>query len=101
MKRKLLTGCSPHDSKNFDMALLFLLLKPKMHRRSIKEIQNASSTSKTYENGLSETEEQYLRRSLFGPDRGAVDSPSMNRLFKSTLELGYPQLGETLSSLNG
>ena len=67
-----------------------------MYRRGIKEFQNASSASKTYENGLSETEEQYLRRSLFGPDRGAVDSPSMNRLFKSTVELGYPQPGEPL-----
>lgn len=49
---------------------------------------------KTYETGLSKTEEQLLRRNFFGPNRGAVDSPGMTRLFKSTLELGYPQAGE-------
>lgn len=49
---------------------------------------------KTYEIGLSKTEEQLLRRNFFGPNRGAVDSPGMTRLFKSTLELGYPQAGE-------
>lgn len=81
----------PHDTKSFEIALLFLL-KPKIRRRSIKEIQTAIPAPKTYENGLSKTEEQLLRRNLFGPNRGAVDSPSMNRLFKSILELGYPQL---------
>lgn len=80
----------PHDTKNFEIALLFLL-KPKIRRRSIKEIENAFPASITYENGLSKIEEQLLRRDLFGPNRGAVDSPGMNRLFKSTLELGYPQ----------
>lgn len=54
-------------------------------------VHNAVPTPKAYEHGLSKTEEQMLRRSLFGPTRGAVDSPGMNRLFKSTLELGYPQ----------
>lgn len=63
----------------------------------MKEIENAIPASKTYENGLSKAEEQFLRRDLFGPDRGAVDSPSMTRLFKSTLELGYPQPGEPLT----
>ncbi|KAL9137457.1 MAG: hypothetical protein Q9175_001346 [Cornicularia normoerica] len=80
----------PHDTKNFELALLFLL-KPKVRRRSIKEVQNAIHTPKTYENGLSKTEAQLLRRNLFGPDRGAVSSSGMNRLFKSTLELAYPQ----------
>lgn len=91
-----LTVRSPHDSKNPEIALLFLL-KPKIRRRSIKEVQNAIPTPKEYENGLCKTEEQMLRLSLFGPNRGAVDTPGMNRLFKSTLELGYPQPGESIS----
>ena len=70
-----------------------------MRRRSIKEIENAIPASKTYENGLGKAEERFLRRNMFGPDRGAVDSPSMNRLFKSTLELGYPQPGKPLLSV--
>ena len=94
-----LTIGSPHDTKNFEIALLFLL-KPKIRRRGIKETQNAIPVAKTYEKGLPETEEQLLRRSLFGPSLGAVDSPGMNRLFKSTLELAYPQRGEP-SSIQG
>lgn len=94
--RQKLTFRSPHDTKNFEIALLFLL-KPKIRRRSIKEIGNAFPAPKTFESALSKTEEQLLRRNLFGPNRGAVDSPGMNRLFKSTLELGYPRPGEQRS----
>lgn len=93
---KLLRVYSPHDTKNFKIALLFLL-KPKLRRRSIKEIENAIPAFKTYGSGLGEAEDQFLRRNLFGQDRGAVDSPSMKRFFKSTLELGCPQSGELLS----
>ena len=91
----MLTVCSPHDTKNFEIALLFLL-KPKIRRRSNKVNQNTTSAQKTYRNGLSKTEEQLLRRNLFGPTRGAVDSPGMTRLFNSTLELAYPQPGKPL-----
>ena len=89
----LLTVCSPHDTKNFEIALLFLL-KPKLRRRNIKGIQSTIPTPNEYENGLCETGEQMLRLSLFGSNRGAVDTPGMNRLLKSTLELGFPQPGE-------
>ena len=51
----------------------------------------------TYKDGLSEMEKEILRSSLFGPFQGAVESPAMKRLFKSTLELGFPQAGELLS----
>lgn len=37
---------------------------------------------------------------MFGPDRGAVDSPEMNRLFKSTMELGFLQVGEAPSVIS-
>ena len=95
----MLTVCSPHDTKNFDIALLFLL-KPKIRRRSINVVQNATSAPKTYKNGLSKTEEQLLRRHLFGPIPEAMDSPGMARLFKSTLELGYPQPGKPLFTIS-
>ena len=95
----MLIVCSPHDTKNFDIALLFLL-KPKIRRRSTNMIQNATSAPKTYKNGLSKTEEQLLRRNLFGPIPEAVDSPDMARLFKSTLELGYPQPGKPLFTIS-
>ena len=95
----MLTVCSLRDTENFDIALLFLL-KPKMRRRSINVIRNATSAPKTYQNGLSKTEEQCLRRNLFGPMPEAVDSPGMARLFKSTLELGYPQPGKPLFTIS-
>ena len=95
----MLTVCSPHDTKNFNIALLFLL-KPKIQRRSIDVIQDATSAPKTYKNGLSKTEEQLLRRHLFGPTPEAMDSPGMARLFKSTLELGYPQPGKPLFTIS-
>ena len=95
----MLTVCSPHDTKNFDIALLFLL-KPKIRRRSINVVQNATSAPKTYKNGLSKTEEQLLRRHLFGPIPEAMDSPGMARLLKSTLELGYPQPGKPLFTIS-
>ena len=68
-----------------------------MRRRSIEENQTVMPACTAYEDGLSKTEEQLLRRNLYGPNGGAVDSPSLNRLFKSTLELGYPQPGEPVS----
>ena len=89
---------SPHDSKDFLIALLFIL-KPIIRRRDIKEIQNANTISKTYDNGLNRSEEHLLRRRLFGSDREAVASGAMNRLFRSTMELGYPQPGEPASTI--
>ena len=99
IQRKFLTVRSPYDTKRFETALLFLLLGCEICRKDIDEVQIAKAISTTYEIGLSKTEERILEYRLFGPDRGAVDSPSMKRLFKSTLELGYPQPGETLSMI--
>ena len=90
----MLTARSPKDPKNFEMALLFVFLKPVMRDRDIGEIQHTTPPNRDYANGLSWTEELFLRQELFGPDRGAVDSQRMNRLFESTLELGYPLVGE-------
>ena len=80
------------------MFLLFTL-KPIIRRRDIKETRSDFPVSTGYGNGLNKKAEQTLRRMMFGPDRGAVDSAGMKRLFKSTLELGIPQPGEQLSTI--
>ena len=87
---------SPHDKKNFGMAFLYLL-KPQYHQRMLDKANNFIPERDRYVNGLSTAEVEYLKRSLFGPDRGPEDSERMNRLFKSTLELGFPQPGESHS----
>lgn len=86
---------SPHDDKHFQLALLFLI-KPKLRRRSIRTLEESpADVNKSYEHGLSDREEQIIRYNMFGRDRGAVDTPGMNRLLKSTLELGYSQPGKS------
>lgn len=96
VEEKVLTVYSPRDTKNFATALLFLL-KPTIRRRSIEENQRKTTAPQAYNEGLSETEKQLLRRSLFGEIPEAAQTPGMARLFNSTLELGYPQPGKPVS----
>ena len=85
---------SPQDKKNFGMAFLYLL-KPHYQQRMFDKAKNSIPERDRYLDGLSTAEVEYLKRSLFGPDRGPEDYEHMNRLFKSTLELGFPQPGES------
>lgn len=75
---------------------LLILLKHKIRFRDIKANRSKSTASQAYEDGLSKTQEQLLRRSLFGAISEAVETPGMARLFKSALELAYPQPGKPL-----
>ena len=90
---------SPHDQKNFGMAFLHLL-KPLYQQRMFDKARNYIPERDRYVNGLSSAEVEYLKRMLFGPDRGPEDCERMNRLFKSTLELGFPQPGESYCRVN-
>ena len=89
---------SPQDKENFGMALLHLL-KPRHQQRMVDKTRNDKPERDRYVNGLSTGEVEYLKRMLFGPYRGPEDYVRINRLFKSTLELGCPQPGESHSQV--
>lgn len=89
---------SPNDKKNFGMGFVYLL-KPQFNQRILDKARNFMPERDRYVNGLSDAEVEYLKRSLFGPDRGPDNDESMSRLFKSTLELGFPQPGESHSQV--
>ena len=89
---------SPQDKENFGMAFLHLL-KPRNEQRRFDKANNVMPERDRYVNGLSTEEVEYLRRMLFGPYRGPEDCERMDRLFKSTLALGFPQPGESYSQV--
>ena len=49
--------------------------------------------------GLSRAEVEFLKRNLFGPPQRPGDYEHMDRLFRSTFELGSPQPGESPSQV--
>ncbi|MCJ1450950.1 hypothetical protein MMC28_001284 [Mycoblastus sanguinarius] len=89
-----LKGNYPIDPKHPELALLFHQMRQKLHqRKNFHESEGSvhNPLSNSYENGLNKEEKALLRHNMFGPDVGAKGSESMKRLFKSTLELGFPQ----------
>ena len=95
----MLTVDSPIDPKHPELALLFHQMRQKLHqRKNFHESEGSvhNPLSNSYENGLNKEEKALLRHNMFGPDVGAKGSESMKRLFKSTLELGFPQDGKLI-----
>lgn len=79
------------------MSLLIYHLKKLLITRLEVEAQQLKAAQKphAYENGLSNAEKEKLRRMMFGPDGGGQPTERMERLFESTVNLGFPQAGES------
>ena len=85
----------PHVKGEFGTAFLNLLRLENRQRTSNENMPERDR----YVDGLSTAEVDYLKRTFFGPNQGLEISERMNRLFKSTLELGFPQPGESRSQV--
>lgn len=58
-------------------------------------VRSVSAGGYDYQDGLSERELEILKTNIFGPKEQWTITLEMERLFKSTVELGFPQKGKS------
>ena len=73
--------------------------KLQFQKRQVDKAWHDMPERDRYVDGLSTADVENYKRMFFGPDRGPEESERTNRLFKSTLELGFPQPGESESQV--
>lgn len=93
----------PIDCKNRFMSLFFQQMKIQMKRRESENLRKRDERIRSslhydgfsmcnqnvYANGLNGAEKRFIKERMFDPERHV--SPAMERLYQSTLALGYPQ----------
>ena len=95
-RRDLLTSTSPDDPLHAQLITLYNKLKPiVLFRQANKRCcQNNTPQPGDWDIGLSNDGMRIMQENMFGPDTGAGLTAGQQRLLNSTLEMGFPRIGE-------